>query len=205
MNDSNHKLIQVAYELFALEDGKEELVEQASAEQPFQFISGMDVALDAFEERVVPMAKGETFDFTLPPAEAYGDYDPMHVLSLDKQMFCIDGHFDKDNIFPGNVIPLINQDGNRFNGTVLEVLSDKVVVDLNHPLAGKTLHFKGSVVESRPATDEEIEGQVARMSQDHCDCCDGEGHGDCCHHGEGHGDCGHHHHDGGGCCHHKHS
>lgn len=197
MEQTPHKYITVAYELYAdNEKGIHELIEKAPAEHPFQFISGMGVALEAFENNVASLAAGETFDFTLSIDEAYGPYVQEHVVSLDKEIFCIDGRFDKDTIYPGNVIPLVNGDGNRFQGLILEVKEDKVVVDLNHPLAGKDLHFKGNVVLSREATEEEIQGLINMMSGEGCGCgCDDCG-GDC--HGHDEHD---HHHDGCGCGH----
>jgi FKBP-type peptidyl-prolyl cis-trans isomerase SlyD len=87
--------------------------------------------------------------------EAYGPYEQEHVIELPKSTFMLNGRFQKDVIFEGAVIPLVNADGNRFQGLVLEVKDEVVVIDLNHPLAGKELHFKGSVVTSRPATDAE--------------------------------------------------
>lgn len=197
MEQTPHKYITVAYELYAdNEKGIHELIEKAPAEHPFQFISGMGVALEAFENNVASLAAGETFDFTLSVDEAYGPYVQEHVVSLDKEIFCIDGRFDKDTIYPGNVIPLVNGDGNRFQGLILEVKEDKVVVDLNHPLAGKDLHFKGNVVLSREATEEEIQGLINMMSGEGCGCgCDDCG-GDC--HGHDEHD---HHHDGCGCGH----
>lgn len=161
----NNNYITVAYELYTdTQEGHPELVEKATAEHPFQFISGMGVTLDAFEAIIAPLAKGEKFDFTLPVADAYGEYMQEHVLELDKNIFCVNGRFDKEYIYPGNVIPLMNDDGNRFSGTVVEVKDNTVVVDLNHPLAGKALHFVGEVIESRPATTDEIQGQVNRMN-----------------------------------------
>lgn len=197
MEQTPHKYITVAYELYAdNEKGIHELIEKAPAEHPFQFISGMGVALEAFENNVASLAAGETFDFTLSVDEAYGPYVQEHVVSLDKEIFCIDGRFDKDTIYPGNVIPLVNGDGNRFQGLILEVKEDKVVVDLNHPLAGKDLHFKGNVILSREATEEEIQGLINMMSGEGCGCgCDDCG-GDC--HGHDEHD---HHHDGCGCGH----
>ena len=211
MEQTNHKYVTVAYELYADNaQGIHEMIEKAPVEHPFQFISGMGVALDAFEENIVKLAQGEKFDFTLSVDEAYGPYVDEHVIELDKQIFCIDGRFDSNTIYPGNVIPLVNADGNRFQGLVLEVKTDKVVVDLNHPLSGKALHFVGEVVVSREATAEEIQGMINMMSGEGCCCgdCGGEcgGHGDyeggCC---GGHGDheggcCGGHGHKEGGCC-----
>lgn len=199
METQPHKYMTVAYELYSDNaEGIHELVEKAPAEHPFQFISGMGMVLDAFEEKLLPLASGGEFDFTLSVDDAYGPYLEEHVLDLDKQMFCVNGRFDKSNIYPGSVIPLVNEDGNHFQGIVVDVKDDKVVVDLNHPLAGKELHFKGSVVISRDATEDEIQGTLNRMSGGGCCGCGHEGH-DCGH--EGHG-CGEKH-EGCGChgCH----
>ncbi len=218
MNEITHKYITVAYDLFTKNDkGIAELTEQATASHPFQFISGMGVTLDAFEQNVVDLAEGEKFDFTLSVDDAYGPYVEEHVVSLNKEMFCVNGHFDSKNIYPGNIIPLVNADGNRFQGIIIEVKSDVVVVDLNHPLAGKELTFKGSIVTSRPATEDEVKGLISMMSgEGGCSCgcgseggcggdcgggcdCGGEhdhhhGDGECCGKGSGH------HHGEGGCC-----
>lgn len=203
METQPHKYITVAYDLYSDNaEGIHELVEKAPAEHPFQFLSGMGMVLDAFEEKLLSLGSGDTFDFTLSVDEAYGPYMKEHVLDLDKQMFCVNGHFDKETIYPGSIIPLVNEDGNHFQGLVLEVKTDKVVVDLNHPLAGKALHFKGNIVTSRDATDEEIQGAINRMSGGGCCGCGcGDEDGGCGGH-EGHHGCGEGH-DGCGChgCH----
>jgi len=58
------------------------------------------------------------------------------------------------------------------NGIVLHVDEEHVRMDFNHPLAGNDLYFKGSVVDIREATDDEIRhGHV--HSEDNCrDCAD---------------------------------
>lgn len=189
----NNKYIAVSYKLYAT-DNENELIEEAPVDKPFQFISGLGVALPAFESRMLAMAKGEKFDFTLSKGDAYGDYDIKHVIDLDKKMFEINGRFDSEQIFEGAVVPLVNADGNHFNGTVLEIKGDKVTMDLNHPLAGKDLHFVGTLVENRDATKDEVEGMVNMLNYHGgcgCGCEDGE--------------CEGHHHDGHckGHCHHK--
>ena len=203
-----NKYITVAYELYTdNEKGIHELVEKAPVEHPFQFITNMGVALDAFEAKVAALAEGENFDFTLTADEAYGPYEEAHVIDLDKEVFCIDGRFDKNTIYPGNVIPLVNADGNRFQGLILEVTDSKVKVDLNHPLAGKDLHFRGEVVTSRPATVAEIQAMAQMLSGEGgcgcgCDDCGGGCHDHDHHHGHGEGRCcgGHHGHGEDGCC-----
>ena len=203
-----NKYITVGYELYTdNEKGIHELVEKAPVEHPFQFITNMGVALDAFEAKVAALAEGENFDFTLTADEAYGPYEEAHVIDLDKEIFCIDGRFDKNTIYPGNVIPLVNADGNRFQGLILEVTDSKVKVDLNHPLAGKDLHFRGEVVTSRPATVAEIQAMAQMLSGEGgcgcgCDDCGGGCHDHDHHHGHGEGGCcgGHHGHGEDGCC-----
>ena len=75
MEKIENKYVTVSYELFTKdEEGKIELVEKAPVEHPFQFITGMGVTLEAFENNVANLNEGETFDFTLGVEEAYGPY-----------------------------------------------------------------------------------------------------------------------------------
>jgi len=57
----------------------------------------------------------------------------------------------------GNVIPMQNNEGQKFNGVVMEVKDDAVKMDFNHPLADDDLSFTGKVIEVRDATGEEKE------------------------------------------------
>ena len=198
-----NKYVTVAYELYTDNDkGIHELVEKAPIEHPFQFISGLGIALDSFESKILALAEGETFDFVLKVDEAYGPYEQDHVIELPKETFAINGRFDKDMVYPGAVLPLVNADGMRFQGLVLELKDNTVIIDLNHPLAGKDLHFKGQVVTMRDATNEEIQ---ALINHEGCNCggdCEGGCEGGCgCHHHEhGEGCCGKHEHGEGECC-----
>ncbi len=197
-----HKYITVAYSLYTdNSEGVHELVEQAPVEHPFQFITELGVALEAFEAKLKDLNEGDEFDFTLSVDEAYGPYEQEHVIELPKSTFMLNGRFQNDVIFEGAVIPLVNADGNRFQGLVLEVKDDVVIIDLNHPLAGKELHFKGSVVTSREATDAEVTALIKMMSgEGGCGCgcgCDGGCDGGCDSEGCG---CGDHDH-GCGCKH----
>lgn len=199
MEQTPHKYVTVAYDLFTDNDkGIHEIVEQAPVEHPFQFISGMGITLDSFEQQILGLKEGDDFDFVLKVDDAYGPYMDEHVIELGKDIFSVDGHFDKERVYPGAVLPLVNADGNRFDGLVVEVKDNTVVIDLNHPLAGKDLHFKGKVVTLRDATDEEVEGMVNLMSGEGCGCgcedCGDE-------HDHEHGHCHHgHDHKEGGCC-----
>ena len=199
MDNKTNRLISLAYQLYDTTDGEQSLLEQTADGQPFTFISGMGIALDAFEAKVEGLTTGDNFDFTLTPDEAYGDYDDNRILDLDKEMFEIDGRFDAEHVRTGAIVPLQNEEGARFNAIVAEVTADKVKVDLNHPLAGRTLCFKGSILEAHEATNAEIQAFVESLQSDGCGHCEGHcggedgGEGHCCHGGEGHGE--------GHCCH----
>jgi len=198
MEEIQNKYIAVSYKLYTTNNGEAGLVEHATEDKPFQFVSGFGMTLPDFEKEIVNLNKGDEFDFTLTKKQAYGDFVEERVLDLDKSIFMINGHFDHENIYQDAYVELQNEDGNHFMGHVLEISEDKVKMDLNHPLAGKDLNFKGKVIESRPATNEEIEGIINRMHGGcNCDSCQGgcDGHHE---HGEGH------HHEGGCGCGHCH-
>lgn len=194
MDNKQNNYISVSYQLYSIDaDGKKELVEQTEQGRPFTFISGFGFSLDSFEQRILNMPQGEKFDFTLAPAEAFGEYFAEGVHKLPREEFFVDGKFDSANIFPGAVITMKNEEGKHFMVHVTKVEENDVTLDANHPLAGQTLQFTGVVLENREATNEEIQNLLAQMSHE-CGGCGGCG-GDC---GEDH-ECG-----GGGCghCHH---
>lgn len=197
MEKPQNKYLSVSYQLYTVEDEKKSLVEQTQQGKPFQFISGFGVSLDAFEQHIVDLQPGEKFDFTITPAEAFGEYDEQGVRKMPRDVFSINGHFDHENIYPGAVITLLDSEEHRFMARVDKVEEDGVTIDTNHPLAGETLQFTGIVLENRDATNEEIQHLLNHLSGEGCGCgCD-----DC------EGDCDSHHHDHeGGCgcghCHH---
>ena len=186
MKISKDKYVAVTYDLNVGEGDERELMEKATEERPLNFIFGMGMMLPAFEKALDGLEVGQEFNFSLAPADAYGEYDEDHIIDLPKNIFLIDGKFDDTRIKEGAVIPLLTAEGQHINGSVVEVKDDVVVMDMNHPLAGCDLNFVGEVVTSRPATNEEL-AEMARMMSGGCGGCGGG----CC----GDGDC------GDGCCH----
>ena len=173
-------------------EGVKELVEQATEEHPFQFTTGLGFTFEAFEEKFKTLKEGDTFNFTLTKDETNGDRRDDLVFDVDKNIFCVNGKFDDKQIYPGNVIPLMNADGQRMNGLVVDVKEEAVTIDLNHPYAGMNLVFEGKVLSMHDATKEEIQALINIITgQGGCSCgCDSCG-----------GGCGDHDHGcGGGCC-----
>lgn len=195
MDKKQNKFIAVAYKLYAAGEKSLEFIEEATDEKPFVFISGFGFTLDEFEKQVIDLKKGAEFNFTLTQEQAYGDYSEEHVVDLEREIFCINGHFDHEHVFEDAILPLQNEEGQRFMGKVVSIGDSHVKIDLNHPLAGKELNFKGHIVENREATNEEIQHLLNHMSGEGCGCnC--EDCGDGCDHDHQHESgcgCGHCH------------
>ena len=181
METVENKYITLAYKLYTIENGEKEFTEEAPAEHPFQFISGLGLTLESFENQVKDLNKGDKFDFTIKAEEAYGEYDDEHVIDLPKNIFEIEGKFDSERVVEGAVIPLMTSEGQRINGSVVEVKDDVVVMDMNHPLAGCDLNFVGEITENRPATNDELLEMARMMSGGGCSggCGGGCNCGDC--------------------------
>ena len=120
METVENKYITVAYKLYAIENDTKDFTEEATAEHPFQFISGLGLTLDTFENQVKDLNAGDKFDFTIACADAYGEYDEEHVIDLPKHIFEVDGKFDSKRVVAGNLIPLITSEGQQVNGVVVE-------------------------------------------------------------------------------------
>lgn len=173
-----HKVVKVQYDLYVEgeEAGKEELMERATAETPLVYCHGIGMMLPKFEESLEGKEAGEDFDFVIPEADAYGEYDEAGVLELDKQIFCIDGEFDNERVQVGAIIPMNTADGQIIKAQVVEITKDKVTIDLNHPLAGENLHFTGKILEVRDVTEAELKA----LTQPHgCGGCGGNCGGNC--------------------------
>jgi len=159
-------VVSLTYDLYVNNDkGTEELVESATLEQPLTFLFGAGQMLPKFEENLDGFSTGDSYDFRLSAEDAYGEHDEEAVANLPKEMFA-----GQDLPEIGSILPLQDNQGNHFQGQVVSIAEDAVLVDLNHPMAGQALHFKGNIVNVRPATPEELS------------------------HGHAHGPDGHHHH-----------
>lgn len=172
-------IVKVIYDLYVdgEQPGQEELMERATEEHPLEYIHGLGMMLPLFEAGMEGKAEGDTFDFRIKAVDAYGEYDEQGVLSLDKEMFYIDGKFDEERVFVGNIVPMTTTDGQIVRAQVVEITDKAVTIDLNHPLAGENLHFIGKVISVRPATEEEL----AALTKGCGGCCGGGScsNGDC--------------------------
>lgn len=200
MKIGQNKVVGLCYELEV--DG--EIVDRTTKERPLDYIHGTGALLAKFESGVEDLEPGEKFSFTLTPSEGYGEVDPDRIIDLPKQAFEVNGVIQEGLLVPGTTIPMLNGRGGVVPGKVLEVHQDYVKMDLNSPMAGKTLNFSGEILFVREATEKELHDGLHGENVHSC-CCGGHGEGGCCghhEHEEGHECCGGHgegHHEG-GCC-----
>jgi FKBP-type peptidyl-prolyl cis-trans isomerase SlyD len=152
----NDKMVSISY-ILKLNNKQGEIIETVPDNKPLIFIFGKGMLLNAFESNLNGKKTGDSFDFTLLPSEAYGEYYPDDVVDLDIEMFKKDGVLNTGLAKIGNTLPMSDSQGNRFTGTVKNV-SDKVVtMDFNHPMAGQQLYFTGKVVDVKTPTQKELE------------------------------------------------
>nr|MDE5811550.1 peptidylprolyl isomerase [Muribaculaceae bacterium] len=165
------------YDLYEVKpDGTEVLVHQVDPADPEKIIFGVTRGkIVPLEQAIDGLEKGGKFDLVVKADEAFGPVDPEQVVTLEKDIFLVDDKFDADVIKPGALVPMMTADGFRINGLVKEVTDNNVVMDFNHPLAGKDVRFKGEVTEVRDATPEELAPAQG------CGCgCSGDSCGDGC-------------------------
>ncbi|MDR0833007.1 MAG: FKBP-type peptidyl-prolyl cis-trans isomerase [Candidatus Symbiothrix sp.] len=175
MKITKNAIVSLGYKLFVEdEDAKKELMEETTPDHPLTFMYDVGMMLEAFEKQLDGLKKGDKFAFKLAPKEAYGEFIDENVIELPKKLFEIDGKFDATQVVEGATLPMMDDQGNRLQGSVMEVKPDVVVMDFNHPLAGETLEFEGEILDVHEPTPEEIAaltGQGGGCScGDDCDC-----------------------------------
>lgn len=176
----SQRYIKLSYRMFTNTAASHKLLYETEETKPVGFVTGMGLMIEAFENRISELHDGEEFDFTLQPSEAFGERDEVLVRAVPRKIFEINGRFVEEEVYPGAEVPLMDSEGNHFQGTVVKVTDTEVTLDLNNPLAGKALQFTGTVYENREPTLQEIE-MTARILSGECGGCSG-GCGSC---GEG--------------------
>jgi len=144
MKIENNSRVKLAYVL-RYDDAKGEIIENVSAENPLEVIVGNEDLLEKFEEKIMGLKEGDTFEFVLSAEEAYGNYDEEGIVAVPKAELMED--VEGIEISEGEIIPLVTDDNEEMEAVVLEIEDDIVTLDFNHPLAGETLCFSGKIVE----------------------------------------------------------
>ncbi len=121
------------------EDG--EVFDSSKGRRPLEVHMGAGQMIAGFEKALQGMALNEKKSFTLSPEEAYGERDE----SLTREFPAKDVP-EGMNPQAGQTVALNTSDGRQIPAQITEVSEESITLDLNHPMAGKTLNFEVQVV-----------------------------------------------------------
>ena len=131
--------VELAYELFD-EDG--ELVEAGDESEPIVYVHGDGELPDALEEALLGKDVGDKVRVDLEAGTAFGEFDPEGIVSVPRVEFPADME-----IVPGEIVTVQLDDddgptdGAEMDMVVLEATAEAIVLDANHPLAGRAVTF----------------------------------------------------------------
>jgi peptidylprolyl isomerase len=117
-----------------LEDGT--TFDSSQGREPLEFEVGSAMVIAGFDEGVTGMQVGKKKTIHIPASEAYGPVQQEMIMEFPKNRFPAD-------LTPevGMQLNMINGQGQNFPVVIVEVTDDVVVLDANHPFAGKDLIF----------------------------------------------------------------
>jgi FKBP-type peptidyl-prolyl cis-trans isomerase SlyD len=120
-------------------DGEE--IESSKGNEPLSYVHGEGQIVPGLEEQLKGMAPGETTSTEIPPEKGYGPPDPTAVQTVPRSAFK-----DADRLKVGDIVAG-EAAGQAIRARIAKVDGGQITIDLNHPLAGKTLQFTIEVVE----------------------------------------------------------
>ena len=134
-------------------DSGEEIRGTAEAPTRLTFVAGCNEVLPGLERRLWGLREQDAVEFVVPAAEAFGLYEPENVQEWSKKAFPAEMQLKPgEKVLPAN-LPIPPE----YPLVIKEVQENSVILDLNHPFAGRDLHYQVKVLEVRPATPEELE------------------------------------------------
>ncbi len=148
---TENKIGAIAYDIYV--DG--ELLETVDEDNAIEYMHGWDNIVPGLEKALAGKQAGDSFDVTVAPADAYGEYDNDMIEEIPADDF----DFEEEGVAlePGLEVEMMDEDGDIIEGTILGVEGDMVLVDLNPPLAGKTIRYAGQILNVREPSEEEMD------------------------------------------------
>lgn len=133
---SNNQVVSMEYEVKV--EGN--VVDSNVNQEPLEFTFGSGQIIPGLESRIADLNVGESASIIVPASEAYGEYNEEAMQKIPKEQF--------EGIELSIGLPLQGQgpDGNPVQVVVKDILDDEVLIDFNHPLAGKELNFNINIL-----------------------------------------------------------
>lgn len=152
---------------YRLHLGDDELVDSSEGRGPLEVVQGRGQIIPGLETALYGMALGEEKHVEVAPADGYGEYDDDLFDSLPRDAFPKGVELE-----PGMGFRMRNDSGAVVVVYVDSAEDDQVRINLNHPLAGETLHFDVKIAGLRPATPQELAGGCGGSCSSCCGGCD---------------------------------
>lgn len=147
MKIEKNKVVSMHY---TLKDDKGEIMDSSEGKSPLPFIQGNGQLIPGLEIQLDGKEKGVKMQVTVAPADAYGEFRDDMVFKVSKE-----GFRGEEELKVGMQVEVELEQGKSI-AVVSNVEGDDVTLDLNHPLAGQTLHFDVEIMDVRVATEEEL-------------------------------------------------
>lgn len=127
----------------SLEDGQ--IVDSNFAQMPASFVFGDGSLLPDFELALLGMSVGQEASYIMSPEKAFGAHNISNLQRMPRSQFAMD-------LEEGMVVSFADMKKNELPGVIAEIEDKEVVVDFNHPLAGRSLTFRVQIVAIEEAT-----------------------------------------------------
>ncbi len=147
MKISDGKSVQIDY---TLKNDAGQVLDSSEGRQPLAYLHGTGNIIPGLEQALEGKEAGDTLSVSIPPDQGYGERKDELMMTADPAQFP-----NPDMVQLGARFQ-IQTDQGRYLATVVGVTADAVKLDLNHPLAGETLHFDVEVMDVQEASEEEI-------------------------------------------------
>lgn len=155
---------------YTLKDDTGEVVDSSEGGEPLPYLHGRGQIVEGLEKALEGKTVGDEVEISVPPQDGYGPVDEAKQFTLPKDRFDFE-------VKPGDVVQAQLPNGHAVPIQVVAVAEDGgVTLDGNHPMAGKTLHFKVTIMSIRDATEDEL-NQI-HVHDDNCE----HAHDDSCEH-----------------------
>lgn len=122
-------------------EGEEQVIDSSEPESPLRYVHGQGNLIPGLEKRMEGMNEGDERTLVVPAEEAYGEPDPQNILDIPKKELPGDMPHQA-----GINLQMRGPEGQTYVGVVTQIKDESVMVDFNHPLAGKTLQFSIKVL-----------------------------------------------------------
>ena len=107
--------------VYTLTDTAGNKIEQVTDDRPASFSIGTGRLLPKFEQHLMGLSQGESFDFEIKAEDAYGPVDPYAIFDIPADTFAVDGKTDEQMLRVGNIIPMTDDQGNKHMGKITAV------------------------------------------------------------------------------------